>query len=121
MKQMKRIRFCDQCNDKREAGVLERETAYPFRRDGLFTITERYAKRTVCGYDVTDEELDSETLRKWGRLYENKHTINADWMRERRVNVLTLHHPPLQKCGALPSITEIDVLKSLREEPEGVQ
>lgn len=66
-----RLRYCDECNCEREVKVLERMAIYTFKKEP-FEILERYAKCCTCGNDVSDQELDTQTLQKLSFLYEKK-------------------------------------------------
>ncbi|CAH8718482.1 DUF4065 domain-containing protein [Paenibacillus thiaminolyticus] len=132
MKYDNRIRFCDHCQCEREVEVLEREARYTFRKEP-FDIIEQYMKCNICGNDVTDEKLGTETLKKLSQAYENKHSINAESIKELRQQfgltqslfskILNMGIATIKRYesgSSSPSTTQIHVLKLLKNNPESI-
>lgn len=82
---MKRYCDADQCRCEQVVDVRTRDAAYTFRDDpDPFQVTEEYAVCSVCGEEVFVEEFTNATLKKLSDLYQNKHEINPNMMKEVR-------------------------------------
>lgn len=68
----KRVRYCDECRCEQEVIVKQKKATFTFQNEP-FHISQEYAECTVCHNDVSDEELDNQTLKKIRELYERQH------------------------------------------------
>lgn len=130
---MKRIRYCDECGCDREVEVTTRNSTYTFRKEP-FEIIEEYAYCPICGKDVTDEELDDKTLKKLSELYNVKHSITPEMLKETRTtfNISQALFAKLLNMGiatikryelgtSSPDSTQIGIYKLLKSNPKAVQ
>lgn len=129
----KRVRFCDECESDREVTVLERPATYTFRKEP-FEIIEKYCRCNICGSDVSDEELDSQTLKQLSKLYETKHSINPEMIKEIRhsygftqqIFAKILHWgiasvKRYETGASVPDATHINILKMLKHDSSTIQ
>jgi putative zinc finger/helix-turn-helix YgiT family protein len=129
----KRVRYCDECRCDREVVIKERNSTYTFRNEP-FDIIEEYAQCTVCGNDVTDEELDNKTLKRISQLYEIKHSYTPEMLREIRktfdlpqslfakllnMGIATIKRYELGTSS--PDSTQIGIYKLLKNNPKAIK
>lgn len=129
---LKRIRYCDECRCEREAVVKERNSTYTYRNE-QFEIIEEYAECTECGNAVTDEELDNKTLKQVSDLYQIKHSVNPEMLKEIRkgydlsqylfakllnMGIATIKRYELGTSS--PDTTQIGIYKLLKSNPKSI-
>jgi putative zinc finger/helix-turn-helix YgiT family protein len=133
-KKMKRVRYCDECRQEHEVTVKERTATYTFA-DEPFEIIEQFAECTICGNEVTDEELDNKTLKKVAKLYEIKHSYNPEALKEIRLsfnNVSQVLFAKLLNMGSAtvkryetgavsPNSSQLGIYKMLKNDPKSIK
>lgn len=131
---MKRVRYCDECRCEHEVKVKERTANYMFG-DEPFEIIEQYAECTICGNEVTDEELDNKTLQKVAKLYEIKHSYNPDVLKDIRLSLNNISQVLFAKLlnmgsatvkryetGAVsPNASLLGLYKMLKNDPKSIK
>lgn len=121
--------FCENCGTNRGFKVGTRMVDRKFRGD-TFSIAEQYAFCKVCGNDLYDEEYANNTLKELSSLYQKKHNISPEIIKEARKNTgLTqdLYAKALNMGIAtvkryevgtsVPSKTQIGIIKMLINDP----
>lgn len=129
----KRVRYCDECHSDQEVLVKQRNATYTFRKE-TFDIIEQYAECVVCGNDVTDEELDNNTLKKLSELYQVKHSFNPGMLKAIRTTfdlsqalfakLLNMGIASIKRYElgtSSPDSTQIGIYKLLRNNPKAIQ
>jgi putative zinc finger/helix-turn-helix YgiT family protein len=129
VKKMGKARYCETCGCQREITIAEREANYTFRKEP-FDIVEKYSKCVICGDDVYDEETANHTLQQLSRLYESKHSINAEIIKKMRhdtgltqsqfAKVLNMGQATIKRYesgASLPDATQLGILKMLMNNP----
>ncbi|MFM9278581.1 type II TA system antitoxin MqsA family protein [Paenibacillus jiagnxiensis] len=127
-----RTRFCDECDCERTVRVLERRESMPFGGE-YFDIIRRVAICEVCGHEVYDEELDTETLQTLSKAYEKKHSINATFIKDIRsffgmtqpifAKILNMGVATIKRYEtgqSIPNKTQAGIFNILKKDPENI-
>ncbi|OMF28679.1 hypothetical protein BK133_18685 [Paenibacillus sp. FSL H8-0548] len=128
----KRIRYCNECRCEREVQIKEREALLTYG-DESFSVIEVFAACMACGQEVSDEELDSLTLRRLQQAYELKHTYHAEGIKKIRLyfgftqpvfaKILNIGLSTLKRYergGSSPDVTQMGIFKLLKYAPENM-
>lgn len=129
---MTKKQFCDSCQCDAVTVIVERPATYKFRGES-FDINERVLQCSVCGEDLYDEDLDSETMRTLTKLYTEKVGLSLQDIKEIRKQyglsmelfsrILGWSKSTIARYETgkfIPTSSHLIILKRLKDSPESI-